>query len=938
MSASSFANFRQDSRTTDEEFYSADEFDVEEFLEDSDRAEDDDFDDSGDNDFLHDDINGGREYFQPICGTYSVGTAVSGDGNTTAALSILSSEDSRGGSVDATAPAVETRNSSLLRERKRRIEAEYMNSSNNVQSDCKTPVARNLSFENMRGHFFRNGVQDNQRDNPTDTYHKMNGSTANDQYRTTSSKHSSQDAPPQQPIRNKRGLLQKEEAQESYTSNKHTASAGIPTTSPLPTPSPPYHSTGHIQFGHSDSFTELNDSQFNKSNRSSLIFEAIDEEDGTSTAAASESNFSAPTLSRTVSNPTLSSPGKRNISRDVSFPPTTASVFQPPAFQSPGVSTTRSNQSTTSAQTSKASMSYSYSNHSSGIPHNNSSLTENAFTPPPHTSTNRGRIESLDSILRNSDKYTPQVVLSPGADSALRSESTVHNVSVYDGVEGERKEAFRSRADTDQSSKAFNYDPDGESVDGGIERNESERFEPTVICGITCSVRCTKIMRKIFSLHRISLCIVESAPCFWLWCCDKDELQGGATSDRLVLGRLNMITFFFTFMQVMAAVGLGTVLFWLTGEGPFQTFAPHMWNANGAVFAIGILGAFIMLVCLCTVRIIRQVDLTGAIRYMWIILWLFPAEIFFTITLFDYHRVTEVWVTHWWTTAQLSWFRQQFCLPGTANTLCAVPVDGGPDYVSEEAFCRDNYDSTQCTTIRDNAQDDAVFWLLLFYTAVASWSVVLMFVLILVLNSLERIISKPIVQKSRESNVPGWLTFPTIACALVGVVYFLSPSSALRVLEAEQWVAFLYIIAAGLFLIALIMGGILSVFPIRSDTDKRSKSSVVVVFIVILAVNAALLATIFVASIVWSANLDLTRRDRGDIACVLKGTDCTNCDEFAPGVRCPEWSLDDLYRIVQTQLKQSATLASIFILYAVNVFIYGVVLRRHLANYQIEYV
>ena len=227
---------------------------------------------------------------------------------------------------------------------------------------------------------------------------------------------------------------------------------------------------------------------------------------------------------------------------------------------------------------------------------------------------------------------------------------------------------------------------------------------------------------------------------------------------------------------------------------------------------------------------------------------------------------------------------------------------------------------------------------MVFYTALASWSVILIFILLLVVNSLERIISKPIVQKSRESNVPGWLTFPTIATAFVGLVYYISPSSVLRVLDAQSWVAFLYLFAAGLFLVAFVLGWGLSVFPVRSDTDKRSKSSFVVVFIVVLAINAALLLTIFVASIIWSRTLDLNQRDRGNVACVLKSTDCTNCDAAAAFLRCPEWSLDDVYSITQTQLKQSATLAAIFILYAVNVMIYGIVLKRHLANYQIDYV
>ena len=57
-----------------------------------------------------------------------------------------------------------------------------------------------------------------------------------------------------------------------------------------------------------------------------------------------------------------------------------------------------------------------------------------------------------------------------------------------------------------------------------------------------------------------------------------------------------------------------------------------------------------------------------------------------------------------------------------------------------------------------------------------------------------------------------------------------------------------------------------------------------------------------------------------------------------PELRCPEWTLDEVTKVLQSQLKQSATLAAIFIVYAVAVLRFGFVLRGHLSKYEIDYV
>jgi hypothetical protein len=293
----------------------------------------------------------------------------------------------------------------------------------------------------------------------------------------------------------------------------------------------------------------------------------------------------------------------------------------------------------------------------------------------------------------------------------------------------------------------------------------------------------------------------------------------------------------------------------------------------------------------------------------------------------------------------LSWFRVYFCKDGTVDSLCLVPIYGGEEYESEDAWCMDKYDSTDCTAIRDDAETSMEISMRIFYYGLGIWGCCLLILMLLMVNSLERIISKPIVQKSRETNVPAWLTLPTMGTALVGGMFLYSPSSLLSSsssADESSWIGGVYLVAAALFLVALLMGWFLSAFSIRNSSDKKTKNMAVIIIIGVMAANCVMLAALFVASIIFSSNLvtsPIEESERGEVACFAdRSVTCTQCDAENFSERCPEWTLEDVTQILQSQLKQSATLAAIFIVYAISVMRFGVTLRRHLSMYQIDYV
>jgi hypothetical protein len=79
---------------------------------------------------------------------------------------------------------------------------------------------------------------------------------------------------------------------------------------------------------------------------------------------------------------------------------------------------------------------------------------------------------------------------------------------------------------------------------------------------------------------------------------------------------------------------------------------------------------------------------------------------------------------------------------------------------------------------------------------------------------------------------------------------------------------------------------------------------------------------------------------QGDIACgVDTAGSCSNCGREDPSLpQCPEWGLEDVDAVLQTQTKGSATLAAIFFIYSFSASRFGLVLRRHVTMYQIDYV
>ena len=210
------------------------------------------------------------------------------------------------------------------------------------------------------------------------------------------------------------------------------------------------------------------------------------------------------------------------------------------------------------------------------------------------------------------------------------------------------------------------------------------------------------------------------------------------------------------------------------------------------------------------------------------------------------------------------------------------------------------------------------------------------------LNVLEGIITKPIVQSAREANIPLWLALPTITCTTLGAVLVFSPSSVVGG-PGISWIGIFYFACGAAFFLGSLLSWYIATFRILNSRDKTNKSIAVLLFVIIMVVTACLVAAIFVVSIIYGVTfivrLKISDNERGILACTIDTVQsCSSCYNRTDSPKCPEWTTAEVIKVMQSQLKQSASLAVIVFLYSMGSIRFGFMLRKHISSYQIDYV
>lgn len=312
------------------------------------------------------------------------------------------------------------------------------------------------------------------------------------------------------------------------------------------------------------------------------------------------------------------------------------------------------------------------------------------------------------------------------------------------------------------------------------------------------------------------------------------------------------------------------------------------------------------------------------------------------VGLFDTYNVNMVTIKHWWDDPLFKSIRDLFCEADTADGKCMVPIRGGSIYDDETAWCvAEHNGDADCVAIRDDAQNRYNVASKLLFTANGIWAALLLVLVWVIINLLQAVITLPIVIRSKEGNIPLWLTVPIVGCYAAGFLLVASDTSVVDSFTDIRWIAMMFIGDGALFTLAAGLGLVLKFYTVLSGRQRRIKQGIVVVFLGTIMLTIFGVATIFVASLIYSLQIvDFSSDENLRLsACSLDlHGSCTGCDAKNPLFICPEWTDQDVQSVLETIMKQVATIAAIFIVYAMMTLRYGFVFLQHVSRYQIEYV
>jgi hypothetical protein len=271
---------------------------------------------------------------------------------------------------------------------------------------------------------------------------------------------------------------------------------------------------------------------------------------------------------------------------------------------------------------------------------------------PSFASSNQG-ITGLDGDF----SFNTNTSVSP---ATFRPSSSQNNISV-----SSRPSSSYSMSDTRGRDEGIII-PE-ENVAAGVSFDESDTSNTT-------GTGLTRRVKDVFSLHRISILIVIWIPYVFLCCFrNKNELRGSTFPDRFILARLNILSFFFSTIQLAASLWLIVVVYveGLVNDDDDYRHEFYLWNNNGCIVAIGCLAFVLVFTCFWTTRIVKEVDLVGALRFLWLLLWILPVATFLNITALDYHKVTSAWISK---------FKQNYFLRTTV-CVCLFKAHNLLDYI-----------------------------------------------------------------------------------------------------------------------------------------------------------------------------------------------------------------------------------------------------------------
>jgi hypothetical protein len=132
----------------------------------------------------------------------------------------------------------------------------------------------------------------------------------------------------------------------------------------------------------------------------------------------------------------------------------------------------------------------------------------------------------------------------------------------------------------------------------------------------------------------------------------------------------------------------------------------------------------------------------------------------------------ETYFKHRWQEGAFYAVRQLFCAPHTGDSLCIAPILGGPLYDGVDEWCQDQWNSTDCWSIRAAAEEKALQWGRRIILAEGIVSLINLCEIGASLFLCYRILTSPVIGQSMNDVINYLQIIPIAGCA--GISSYLS--------------------------------------------------------------------------------------------------------------------------------------------------------------------
>lgn len=403
-----------------------------------------------------------------------------------------------------------------------------------------------------------------------------------------------------------------------------------------------------------------------------------------------------------------------------------------------------------------------------------------------------------------------------------------------------------------------------------------------------------------------------------------------STSPRKFLLSVNMLLIFCSCIISAISIYASQLLY-----DPEFYFGWLNWSGLATV------GVFLFFIAILGMRGAHLVSLEILLTYFWGTIVLVVPLLLGVYAVFNFNFYTRIWFKHEWAQDDFLPLRSLFCSPmSTARTKCRAPLEpeslvddmyiiNNSTGFSVEQWCINNYNATDCASIRDNAIDDAVLWAGRVLIVITIVGFITLIVLGFSVYTSYRILTSPVITQSMMDVINYLLLLPIAGCLYEAYTFWWFR----RIENLDYtWLPVLWVALGAAQIVCLPLGIIAG----RIKSRKLLRGYIVLSLVITGGLALAGATGWAVAKIVLN-DYNPSSEFLGELACVERSLPgCSECHEDPP--ECPEWNQFEVLSLISLEFNFAGMVSTVSTLYLVGAIIVALLIENNLKNYKSDFI